>query len=415
MKSKSSTALLGVLALVIVFGAGFFTGKNGSADGGYGLSNPFSFSGLFLGGDSSAAQVKGADMDLFWKTWSLLDQKFVDTHHATSGPVTSEDRVYGAIRGMVASLGDPYTLFFNEQEADEFEEQIEGNFEGVGMELGIKNEMLTVISALKSTPAEKAGIRTGDVILKVNDTVTTNMSVEEVVKLVRGKKGTAVRLTIGRENREPFEVSIVRDVINLPTLDTSYDAKTGIYTIKLYSFTANSPTLFRNALRDFVATHSNKLILDLRGNPGGYLDAAVDMASWFLPSGKVVVREDFGGKQAENTEESSGYNIFSPDLKMVILVDGGSASASEILAGALSEYGIATLVGAKTFGKGSVQEYMKLDEKSAIKITIARWLTPNGISISDGGLTPQVEVKMTAEDFQEGRDPQMQKAIELLR
>lgn len=413
MKSKTSSALLYSLVIILVFAIGFFTGRTHLAEASFATSNPFKLPSLLIG--SSSKTSSQADMDLFWKTWSLLDEKFVDTHHATSGPATSEDRVYGAIRGMVSSLGDPYTTFFNEEEADQFETQIEGNFEGVGMELGIKNNVLTVISALKSTPAEKAGIRTGDVILKVGDVVTSNMSVEEVVKLIRGKKGTEVRLTIGRENKEPFEVKVVRDVINLPTLDTNYDQKTGIFTITLYSFTANSPTLFRNALRDFVATHSNKLILDLRGNPGGYLDAAVDMASWFLPSGKVIVREDFGGKEPENTEVSRGYNIFSSDLKMVILVDGGSASASEILAGALSEYGVAQLVGTRTFGKGSVQEYMKLDSKSAIKITIARWLTPNGISISDGGLAPKVEVKLTPEDIKNKNDLQMQKAIELLR
>lgn len=283
------------------------------------------------------------------------------------------------------------------------------------MELGSKDNILTVIAPIKSSPADKAGIRSGDRILKINDTITVNVSVEEAVKLIRGDKGTSVRLTIGREGIDPFEVTLVRDVINLPTLDTDYNRQTGIFTIKLYSFSANSSTLFRNALRDFVATGSNKLILDLRGNPGGYLDAAVDMASWFLPAGKVVVREDYGSKQEEVAEKSKGYNIFSDDLKMVILIDNGSASASEILAGALSEYGKATLVGTRSFGKGSVQEFLKLDDNTALKITIARWLTPNGVSISDGGLTPSVEVKLTAEDVKAGNDLQMKKAIELLK
>ncbi|MFM2383624.1 MAG: carboxy-terminal-processing protease, carboxyl-terminal processing protease, partial [Candidatus Parcubacteria bacterium] len=233
--------------------------------------------------------------------------------------------------------------------------------------------------------------------------------------LIRGKKGTEVKLTIGREGVDPFEISVVRDVINIPTLDTKYDQSTGIFTIRLYNFTGNSTTLFRNALRDFVATKSNKLIIDLRGNPGGYLEAAVDMASWFLPAGEVVVREDFGPSQAEEVERSSGYNIFGPNLKIVILVDGGSASASEIFAGALSEYGKATLVGTQTFGKGSVQEYMKLDDKTSLKVTIARWLTPKGVSISDGGLKPQYEVKITPEDAKAGKDPQLEKAIELLK
>lgn len=397
-----SPVLIAAILVVPAFAIGFFSGR----------ANPAEASYIF---GSSKTQSKEVDMELFWKAWALLDEKYVDTNPATSTKTTSQDRVYGAIAGMVNSLGDPYTSFFTPQEAEEFESQIEGNFEGVGMELGIKEGILTVISAIKSTPAERAGIKSGDKILKIDDTVATDLSVEKAVKLIRGKKGTAVRLTIGREGVEPFEVSIVRDVINMPTIDTKYDQKTGIFTIKLYSFTANSTTLFRNALRDFAATNSNKLIIDLRGNPGGYLDAAVDMASWFLPSDKVVVREDYGSSQPEKVEKSKGYNVFGPKTKIIILVDGGSASASEILAGALSEYGRATLVGTKTFGKGSVQEFLPLGKDTAIKVTVARWLTPNGVSISANGLMPQIEVKLTAEDIEKNYDRQMEKAIELLK
>ncbi len=400
LKANISPVFIAAILVVPAFGIGFFSGRANPAEASY---------------VASSSQAQHINMTLFWKAWALLDEKYVDTNPATTTAVTSEDRVYGAIAGMVGSMGDPYTSFFTPEEAEDFEAQIEGNFEGVGMELGIKDGILTVISAIKSTPAEKAGIRSGDKILKIDDTVAIDMPVEKAVKLIRGKKGTTVRLTIGREEQEAFEVPVVRDVINLPTIETKYDKATGIFTIRLYSFTANSSTLFRNALRDFVATNSNKLILDLRGNPGGYLDSAVDMASWFLPSGKVVVREDYGKNQPETVEKSKGYNIFSSNLKMVILIDGGSASASEILAGALSEYGKATLVGTKTFGKGSVQEFLPLDENTALKVTVARWLTPNGVSISANGLTPQVEVKVTAEDIKNNNDLQMQKAIELLR
>lgn len=400
LKANISPVFIAAILVVPAFGIGFFSGRANPAEASY---------------VAKSSQAQHIDMTLFWKAWAILDEKYVDTNPATTTAATSEDRVYGAISGMVSAMGDPYTSFFTPEEASDFEAQIEGNFEGVGMELGIKDGILTVISAIKSTPAEKAGIRSGDKILKIDDTVAIDMPVEKAVKLIRGKKGTTVRLTIGREEQEAFEVPVVRDVINLPTIDTKYDKATGIFTIRLYSFTANSSTLFRNALRDFVATNSNKLILDLRGNPGGYLDSAVDMASWFLPSGKVVVREDYGKNQPETVEKSKGYNIFSSNLKMVILVDGGSASASEILAGALSEYGKATLVGTKTFGKGSVQEFLPLDENTALKVTVARWLTPNGVSISANGLNPQVEVKVTAEDIKNNNDKQMQKAIELLR
>ncbi len=404
LKTTVSPVLIAAILVVPAFGIGFFTGQANPAEASFVMSSN---------------QPKDVDLTLFWKAWDLLDEKYVDTHasstHATSTKVTNEERIYGAINGMVASLGDPYTTFFTPQQATEFQSQIEGNFEGVGMELGIKDDILTVIAAIKSTPAEQAGIRSGDKILKIDDTLTVDMTIEKAVRLIRGKKGTTVKFIIGREGRDPFEVSVVRDVINLPTIDTKYDKETQIFTIRIYSFSANSSTLFRNALRDFVATNSNKLILDLRGNPGGYLEAAVDMASWFLPSGKVVVREDYGSSQPETAEKSKGYNIFSQNLKMIILVDGGSASASEILAGALSEYGKATLVGTKTFGKGSVQEFHKLDDNTALKVTVAKWLTPNGISISANGLTPQVIVKVTAEDIAKNNDVQMQKAIELLR
>jgi carboxyl-terminal processing protease len=317
---------------------------------------------------------------------------------------------------MVESINDPYTVFFPPAEATSFESEIEGNFEGVGMEMGIKSGVLTVITPLKNSPAEKAGIRPGDKVIQIEGKITTDYSIDQAVKLIRGKKGTTVTLLVVREGVEkPIEVKIVRDVINLPTIDTKLDPKTNIFTIKLYTFSAQSASLFRNALREFVESKSNKLILDLRGNPGGFLDAAVDMASWFLPPGKTVVMEDYGNGKTQVVERSRGYNIFNENLRMVILIDGGSASASEILAGALSEYGKAKLVGTKSFGKGSVQEYIKLNSETALKVTVARWLTPNGKSISEGGLTPDVEVKVTPEDITAGRDPQMDKAIELLK
>ncbi len=416
MKSKKTSIIVTSLITVLVFSIGFLSGRGYSAE----ASNVSSKIPSYIAGAKTSdgpESASKASFDLFWKAWNILDDKYVDTKNATTSASkkTSQDRVYGAVQGMVASLGDPYTMFFTPEEATVFESQIDGNFEGVGMELGTKDGVLTVISALKASPAEKAGIRSGDKILKVDNTITVDLAVEQAVKLIRGKKGTTVKITVGRENSEPIEISIVRDVIDLPTLDTKYDQKTGIFTIKLYSFSAQSSTLFRNALRDFVATGSNKLILDVRGNPGGYLDSAVDMASWFLPAGKVVVREDYGSKQPEAIEKSKGYNIFSDKLRMVVLIDNGSASASEILAGALSEYKIATLVGTRTFGKGSVQEFMKLDKNTALKVTVARWLTPNGLSISDGGLTPDIEVKLTQDDVKNLNDLQMQKAIELLK
>lgn len=391
--------------------------------------------GVFVGYGNAPAEDKitsifnkepaistSVDFAPFWETWNILNEKFV----SANGTTTDQEKVYGAIQGLVASFGDPYTVFFPPEEAEMFESDISGQFQGVGMEIGIREGILTVVAPLKGTPAARAGIRTGDKIVQIDDTPSADMSVDKAVKLIRGKKGTAVKFTIVREGEgEPLVITVLRDVIEIPTIDTEIKESDGntqgnsvdsgdVFVIRLYNFSANSANLFRNSLRDFVISDKHKLILDLRGNPGGYLEAAVDMASWFLPAGKIVVREDFADGGNRNAYRSKGYDIFNENLKMVILVDGGSASASEILAGALSEHKIATLVGTKTFGKGSVQELVPITDNTSLKVTIARWLTPNGVSISKSGITPDVVVELTNKDIEEKRDPQMEKALEVL-
>ena len=405
MSRKISVLIITVALLGLSFFAGVKYNSHSSAASIFSNSNANII-------NQQAGKPEIVDFSIFWKAWNLLNEKYVATGTSTA-TTTDQDRVYGAIKGMTEALGDPYTVFFPPEESKIFESEISGNFEGVGMEVGIKDGVLTVVSALKGTPAERAGLTTGDKILKINDTITTNLSVDEAVKMIRGPKGSTVTFTIIRPPQEkPFEVKVVRDVINIPTIET--EQKNGVFIIKFYSFTAQSPDLFRNALRQFVQSRPDKLVLDLRGNPGGYLDAAVDIASWFLPQGKVVVRENFGPNKDEEVYRSLGYNIFSDNFKFVILINEGSASASEILAGALSEYGKATLVGEKSFGKGSVQELVKITPDTALKVTIARWLTPNGKSISEGGLKPDVEVPMSEDDVKNKKDPQLDKAIEIL-
>lgn len=394
-----------IIVLVIVFISGFYIGKStiSSADQVSGLINKTGEKG----------EYQDVDFAAFWKAWNLIDQKYLPPNSTSTDQVTNQDRVYGAISGMVSSLEDPYTVFFPPVESKAFNEEISGQIEGVGMEVGIKDEILTVIAPIKGTPAYNAGIKAGDKILKIDDTLTNSLNAESAVKLIRGPKGTTVKLTLAREGLdEPIEISVVRDVINLPTVDT--EVKNGVFIIHLYSFSAISPNLFRDSLREFVESGRTKLIIDLRGNPGGYLEAAIDMASWFLPAGKVIVKEDFKDKEATKIFRSKGYDIFNENLKLAILIDGGSASASEILAGALREHGVATLVGAQSFGKGSVQELLEITKDTSLKVTIARWLTPNGNSISDGGLTPDVEVKFDEEEFKKGNDVQLNKAIEIL-
>jgi carboxyl-terminal processing protease len=272
---------------------------------------------------------------------------------------------------------------------------------------------LSVISPLKGSPAEKAGLKTGDKIITIDGKPALDLSTDKAVKLIRGPKGTVVKISVLREGSDkPLDFEIIRAVIDIPTLKT--EIKGDIFVISLYNFYAQSRSQFNSALKEFVSSKKSKLIIDLRGNPGGYLDAAVDMASWFLPLGKPIVREDFGDTREETVYRSKGYNIFNENLKMIILVDGGSASASEILAGALQEYNLAKLVGTKTYGKGSVQELISVTKDTSLKVTVAKWLTPGGKSISEGGLVPDYEVKITETDLKAEKDPQMDKAIEIL-
>lgn len=388
-----------ILIVAVFFGLGIYIGFNNRPE----ISKVVNLSGKETSVNTTA------DFSPFWKVWNDINEKYPN-----AGKVSDQNKIYGAISGLLSSLNDPYSVFFNPDEAKLFEDNIQGNFGGVGMEVGIKNKILTVIAPLKDTPAYKANIKPGDKILKIDNTVTSGLSIEKAISLIRGNPGTTVSLTIFRDGyQEPKEIKIVRGVIDMPTLDTE-TRKDGIFVIRLYSFSANSADLFRNALKEFSKSGSDKLILDLRGNPGGYLDAAVDMSSWFLQGGKTVVTEDYGNNAKPKVHRSYGYNIFSNKLKFVILIDGGSASASEIFAGAMQDYKKAILVGDKSFGKGSVQEVLPVTTDTIVKITVARWLTPNGNSISEKGLTPDYEIHFTPKDVENKTDPQLNKAVELL-
>ncbi len=364
--------------------------------------------------NKETAVTTKADFAPFWKVWNTINEK-----SPNANKINDQKRVYGAISGLVGSLNDPYSVFFSPDEAKLFEDDIAGSFGGIGVEVGIKDKVLTVIAPLKDTPGYKAGVKPGDKILKIDKTSTADLSIEKAIKLIRGDKDTAVTLTIYREgDKEPREIKIVRDTINVPTLDTEL-RKDGIFIIRLYSFSADSARLFQKAVKEFADAKTDKLLLDLRGNPGGYLDAAVSMASWFLQSGKTVVTEDYGTNAKPKIHRSLGYDVFTDKLKFAILIDGGSASASEILAGAMQDHKKAKLVGTQSYGKGSVQEVVDVTPDTILKITVAKWLTPNGTSISEKGLTPDYKVEnkkpaRNASHSDAGEDPQMDKAVELL-
>jgi len=350
-----------------------------------------------------------ADFDSFWKVWNILNDKSIYV-----SKTSDQTRVWGAVKGLASSMGDPYTVFFSPEENKLFNDEIKGSFGGIGAEVGIKDGVLTVIAPLKDSPAWNAGVKTGDRILKIDKTTTNDMTSDKAISLIRGPKGSVVTLTVLRQGENKTrEFKITRDEINIPTIDTEQRSD-GIFVIKLYSFSANSTSLFREALNKFIASGSHKLILDLRGNPGGYLDAAVNIGSWFIDEGKVIVGEDFGSARKQIFYRSHGPRLFTDNLDFVVLVDSGSASASEILAGALKEHKIATLIGDTTFGKGSVQELVKVTEDTSLKVTIAHWLTPNGISISLKGLEPNIKVLFTQKDIDSKNDVQMNKAVEVL-
>lgn len=397
-----------IIALALAFGAGYSFASL--------RLNDINGMGAYPMNAGPAGLFASTTVDFapFWKTWNDINELYV-------GEMPSDqEKVWGAIEGLVAKLGDPYSVFFPPKAKQYFESEVRGDFEGVGMEIDIVDGVLTIITPLKGTPAERAGLAAGDRILKIDDTDTTDLSINEAVDLIRGPKGTQVTLLIDRTTRtEPFEVKVSRDVIDVPVVETEDYPEERAFLIRLVSFSATSPDKFREALREFATLSFNqgytKLILDLRNNPGGYLDAAVDIASWFLPIGDVVVKEDFGEKQKEEIYRSKGYDIFNENLHLVILVNEGSASASEILAGALSKNGVGEIVGEQTFGKGSVQQLIDVTDDTSLKITVARWLLPDDTGINGTGITPDYKVPLTEADLKAGRDPQLQKAFEVLR
>jgi len=364
---------------------------------------------------------KPADVDfsLFWQAWNTVHEKYVD-----QDKLDTQKMIYGAIQGMVNSIGDPYTAFLEPVTTKKFEEEISGSFGGVGMELGIRDGVLTVIAPLKDTPASRAGIKAGDKIVKIGDKTTVDMKVEEAVTLIRGKKGTKVTLTIASGGGDARDVTLTRETIKVPTVEWKIieQGNNRVAYMEVHSFNQTVDSEFKKAVQEILKTNANKLIIDLRNNPGGLLDSSIELAGWFLDKGDLVVIEEFGNK-TRNEFRADGTGALK-NYETVILINGGSASASEILAGALHDNRGIKLIGEKTFGKGSVQEMEKYGGGSSLKVTIAKWLTPNGISISEKGIEPDVKAEIPEADFKEPgkiefgnleKDPQLQKALEELR
>jgi carboxyl-terminal processing protease len=352
------------------------------------------------------ADTQAALFRPFWQAWDIVHDEFVDQ------PVDDTTLMQGAIRGMMDSLGDEHSAYMDQNEYDQANISLEGSYEGIGAWVDTDGDYLTIISAMAGSPAEAAGLEPGDQVIAIDGEDMTGVPPQAVIRRVMGPEGTTVLLTIRREGAaEPFDVQVTRGKINVPSVE-SRELEQGVAYIGMASFGDQTVAGLRRALQDRLADEPKGLILDLRGNGGGYLAAAVDVASEFIDEG-VILTERFGDSH-EEVYRANGDGL-AVDLPLVILIDGGSASASEIVAGAVQDHGRGWLVGQPSFGKGSVQNGHPLNDQSgAVRVTIARWYTPDGRSIEEEGLLPDVAVEITQDDITAGRDPQLDKAIELL-
>lgn len=351
-----------------------------------------------------------ANLDVFWDVWKLLDERYVDEQS-----LEEQQMIYGAVSGMVNALDDPYTVYMTPQETVEFDQNLGGKLEGIGAELTVRDQSLVVVTPLKGSPAEGAGLLPGDIIYKIDGNLTAEMTLFDAIMNIRGERGTRVALTIIRSGQdEPFEIGIVRDTITIESV-VMEEPEEGIHWMSVHQFNDNTYPTFNAMVQELVLDDNAKgLIIDLRNNGGGYLEVAVDMLSEFVEGNVEAVTI----KRRDSVDDETLYTSGSPripSLPIVVLINDGSASASEILAGALQDHERAVVIGETSFGKGSVQEVDKLHDGSSIRLTVARWYTPNGNNIDHLGITPDIEQLMTEEDYENGTDPQLDAAVEYLK
>ncbi len=403
-----SLILLGIILLLGSFEAGLFvSGKSKIIDDM--VAREAVYSGKLLGkysGVKAGELTEDINFDLFWNVWDTLKENYVD-----KDKLNDKTMFYGALKGLVASVGDPYTVFMDPKIAHEFSDDLAGTFEGIGAEIGIKNDILTIIAPLPDMPAEKAGLKAGDKVYAINGEQTMGMSIDEAVNKIRGPKDTDVVLSVARENQDGLsDITIKRGKIIVKSVSTKM-RDDNIFVIKITNFNEDTESLFNDAVREALKFNPSGIILDLRNNPGGFLDTAIEVASEWVEDGVIVTEKYTEEKKNEHLARGrarlNGY-------KTVVLVNQGSASASEIVAGALQDYGDAVIVGRQTFGKGSVQTLTNLSDGSSIKITVAKWLTPKGRSINDEGIAPDVDVDLTLDDYNANKDPQMNAAVEII-
>lgn len=363
--------------------------------------------------DSFIASLRGGQNTALpeYLDLSSVQDVYRELRNRYDGKLDAQQLVEGAKKGLVTAAGDPYTVYFTDQEAKEFSDDLEGKFSGIGAEIGKKDSNLIIVSTIDASPAQKAGLQTNDILAEVNGQDVTGWSIDKAVSQIRGDKGTTVKLTVLRD-QEVKEFSIVRDNIVNPSVQSEIiDGNIGY--MRISRFADDTESLSKRAAEDFAHRGVKGVILDLRGNGGGYIIAAQSVASLWLPPGEEIVQERVGERVQETLRASGGATL--QGIKTVVLIDGGSASASEIVAGALSDHGVAQLVGTKTFGKGSVQQLFEIPSGGQLKATVAKWYTPSGKNIDKGGINPNIEVSPTEADIAASNDIQKAKALELLK
>ncbi len=401
---KSTRIFVYVLILAIVFALGwesssyFILTRNG------GQIQAKTGSGLVTNTGETQA-----DLSLFWRIWKQLDSQYVD-----EAKINNQNMVYGAVKGMVSALGDPYTVFMTPDETKDFDSSLNGTLQGIGAELTVKDQALVVVSPIKNSPAEKAGILPGDIVYKIDGNLTNEMTLFDAISKIRGPKGTKVTLTIVRKGKDkPFEVAITRDELSIDSVSME-DKGNGIYYIAIHQFSDNTKKEFDDAVQKILLKEPKGIVLDLRYNGGGYLDTAVDVLSDFLKGKQeAVVIKKRDDKENETMYVSGDAALMN--VPLVVLVNKGSASASEIVAGAIQDHKRGVVMGEQTFGKGSVQEVDKMPDGSSLRITIAKWYTPNGRSINEVGITPDRIIPFTDADAEARKDPQLDEAIKYLK
>ena len=371
--------------------------------GGFGLGRY-----VFPSIDTQARQLASEQQEefsIFWEAWHIIEDEFYSEQ-----PLDYQTMTYGATRGMVQSLGDPHTAFLTPEEADMFSEDLTGSFGGIGVTISpTEDGFVEVVKLIPGGPAEKTALQPGDVIMAVDGTSIQGMSQNEAIVLIRGEVGTQVTLLV-RHDGQDIQVTLTRAVIAIPTTERKM-LDNDIAYLYLGEFNARAADLVEADLAELLRSEPRGLILDLRGNPGGYLHIVEQIADQFLPQGLLLIERSSSGSESRRDTSSRGV---AENIPLVILVDGGSASASEILAGAVQDRGRGVLIGEQTYGKGSVQVTERLTDRSAVAVTIRRWYTPSDRAIDGKGLTPDIVVELTEEDMKAGLDPQLDRAVSYL-